>query len=268
MLTIFGTIIIFTLVSCAAPTPARTVTPNYAKKVVYPYLEVPSWLCNLPEGENAIGIAWNNENSKPNLDDVAREGAAVSLTRNHSSFVVDKTAVIKYAEQTELTSIGRDFKIVVSADTSYLNWADRNLISQASTSFNGYKLSLFSVQTLKPDKTIIRCSIANLPAWTKKSDVYLEDGYLYIPGFSSQAGLIDAWKTAQENALRKLAQYRLTTVLGSLRSTEDWTKKLLILETVTQSPNATMSNSWIYQKKVDTLNSYGVYILLKVKAPQ
>jgi len=69
----------------------------------------------------------------------AREYASISLSRNHSAFVCDKNTAITCAEETETSEECADFKVVVSADTTYLNWAYDNLKAYNSTAFHGYK---------------------------------------------------------------------------------------------------------------------------------
>jgi len=57
---------------------------------------------------------------------------------------------------------------------------------------------------------------ADQPDWVKGNDVTQDDKYIHCVGFAQADNLIDAWKLAQEEALRKYAKYKLLNVTASL----------------------------------------------------
>jgi hypothetical protein len=222
-------VLAFSLMSCSPKQKVEPVSDGYRlptlSKASYPVINLPAWLLYLPEGDNAIGIAWDSPNKPKSVLNSSREFAAVSLSRNKSSFVVDKSAVINYAEQNEVDLQKADFRVVVSADTSYLNYADKNLKSYAEATFHGYKVFLYGIEQPVVNNDIVRASVANTPKWCKGNETFEDADYVYTVGYAQEISLITAWKNAQEDGLRKLAQYRLTNVIATLRSTEDQTRK-------------------------------------------
>jgi len=262
-------ILAISLISCSQNKKTEPVSDGYKlptlSKTTYPLISLPAWLLIMPEGDNAIGIAWDTPKKPKSVLNSTREFAAVSLSRNKSSFIVDKSAVINYAEQKEIDTTGADFNVVVSADTSYLNYADRNLKSFAETAFHGYKVILYGVDKPEINPEIVQTSVANVPNWCKGIDTYEDGDYIYTVGYAQEVSLIDSWKNAQADGLRKLAQYRLMNVIASVRSTDDWTKKMLLIETVTKNPDTAISKTWLFQKIVNNASSYSVFLLLKAK---
>jgi hypothetical protein len=262
-------VLAFSLMSCSPKQKVEPVSDGYRlptlSKASYPVINLPAWLLYLPEGDNAIGIAWDSPNKPKSVLNSSREFAAVSLSRNKSSFVVDKSAVINYAEQNEVDLQKADFRVVVSADTSYLNYADKNLKSYAEATFHGYKVFLYGIEQPVVNNDIVRASVANTPKWCKGNETFEDADYVYTVGYAQEISLITAWKNAQEDGLRKLAQYRLTNVIATLRSTEDQTKKTTIIETVTHNPDTAITKTWLFPKTVDNVSSYSVFLMLRAK---
>ncbi|MBM4399976.1 MAG: hypothetical protein FJ041_06600 [Candidatus Cloacimonetes bacterium] len=232
-------------------------------KTVYSILYVPAWLINPPEGETAVGIAWDSNKKKYSALDIAREFAVVSLSRNHGSFIVDKTAVLDLASQLDSSEKKADLKVVVSADTLYLNNIGKKLKPLAETSFHGYKLFLMGTQETDINNDLISVSASNLPRWCYTQNTTEDDNYVYVSAKAEDADLITAWKLAQENALRSLAQYRLQKVSALIKSTDDNLERAMLIETVTSNSNASFSRIWLYHKLVNNAPSYTVFMMLK-----
>lgn len=237
-------------------------------KTAFPVTNVPAWLIYIPEGDYAIGIATENTR-KPNLVvSAAKEFAASSFSLYHSSYIVDKSAVIRYAEQKETSLRKEGFEVTLNKDASDKNYADKNISSYAETVFQGYKLFLFGKQKPEVNNDIIQTSAASTPEWCKWKDVAEDNEYIYSIGYAHEANLADSWKNAQEAGLRKLAQFKLLNSVASLNSTDDTTKKMQIIETATKSPEASISKIWFFQKIVDDESGYSVFLMLKSKKTQ
>ncbi len=258
----FFTVILLGLCACGSNKAAYSQRKSLLVTKYNP-IEVPKWLAEIPVDGLVIGIAFDNPNDPHDTETEAKEFAAISYSRCHSSFVVDKSAVISYAEEREKTKDEADFSVVVSSDPKFLNMAADYLVLLKHTSFHGYKVGLFGMIDNVIDESPRTFSASEMPDWCSGRDVYEEGEYVCIIGKAHEANLMHAWRQAEENALKKLAKYKIMNVIASLRSTEDWTKKMLIVETVTKSPVSSLSKSWFSHKSVGNASSYTVYLMLK-----
>lgn len=234
-------------------------------KTTYSVINIPAWLMLPPDGNVAYGIAVDSNNKKHSPLNAAKEFAAVSLSRNHGSFIVDKSALLSLSEQKEIDYKKVDFNVVVSSDTTYLNSAVKELKPIAETSFHGYRILLMGKEDHEVNNDIIQASVSNTPAWCKNQQTFEEDGFVYVIGTSADANLALAWKNAQESALRKLAQYRLLNVMGILNATDNQTQKAMLIETVAKNTDASFAKNWVFHKQVNNASSYSVFIMLKAK---
>ncbi len=234
-------------------------------KTTYPVINLPVWLLYVPEGKNAVGIAWDTPQKPKLVNKYAHDFATTSLANNHSPYAADKSTIIEYAEQNDAEIKEDGFKVTVSPDPDYKLQADRSIKYYAETAFNGYKLFLYSLDTPEINKDIIQASVANTPEWCKNDITYTEGDYIYTIGFAQDASLINAWKQAQENGLKKMAQYRLMNIVSLVRTTVGLTNKMQIVETTLKSPDASINKTWLFQKIVNNSSDYSVFLLLKSK---
>jgi hypothetical protein len=223
------------------------------------------WLAELPEGEFAIGISYADPNLEATSGAIAKDYAAVAMSRNHASYVVDKEIFLDLANAPELDLNRLSFNVVVSADLEFLRHCSNNLQLVDSFVSAGYFIGLYGIN--KP-VTISESSVELNeipPAWYNREGVSLMDKQLNSVASSHQARLGDALNMAQEKALRQIAQYRLQNVLGKIRSINDRTDQAIALETVTRNQECYFQRINIYQWKSGESFSYTVYVQMGAK---
>ena len=222
-----------------------------------------AWLAELPEGEFSIGVAYADPVFGNTASTLAKDFAAVAISRNHSSYIVDKQILLELANQSELDITRINFNVVVSADMDYLHRAAKELLLLDSFNSRGLFFALYGMGSTSPDKREITLLSDEKPAWAKKSGIYLSGDKLFSIGSAHQAELQDAFYAAQEIALRQIAQYRLQTVLGKIRSIDDRTDQALALETVTRNQACQFDRIFIEPQKIAGSFSWSVYMQLK-----
>jgi hypothetical protein len=221
----------------------------------------PGWVWQIPAGGCALGITYSDSHYSAGAGDHARDYAAVSISRNHASFVVDKRMIMSLAMQDEVDWKKVDYNVVVSADLDYLRDAGRNLVLIDSFDVSGYMLGLFGQIEGTARKELVTSDPAQRPDWTAQ-DLYADRKTVYSVGYAHQATLMDAWSQAQEAALRRLAQYRIQNVVTQVRATEDEMQRNIAIETVTRSQNVYFDKSFIVPVRKGNTTSYRVYLQL------
>lgn len=245
------------LASCAAPhissEPLIRSTPFEARQ----------WLARLPEGEYAIGISYADPYGRDSSQALAKDFAAVGMSRNHASYIVDKEIILDLANAREVDLNRINFNVVVSADLDFLHRSARDLKLVDSFSSSGYLIGLYSLnqESWSSSETVIMNG--DQPDWGKREGISLSGDVLYSVASSHQAELGDALNLAQEIALRQIAQYRLQNVLAKIRSIDDRVDQALALETVTRSQNCSFNRLHIRQFKSDESLSYEVIVQMK-----
>lgn len=256
---IWGSILLL-LVGCASNKPRGQIQQDNTPELELPFT-APGWLWQIPAGNYAIGITYGDSFYSGGAGDFARDFAAVSLSRNHSSFVVDKQMIISLAMQKEVDWRKQNFNVVVSSDLDYLHEAGKNLVMLDSTQVSGYLIGLFGQKQGKVKGEMLTSDPANRPSWIQNT-VYADNNTLFSVGYSHQATLMDAWNLAQELALRQIGQFRLQNVVAEVRATEDEMRRNIAIETVTRSQNVFFDKSFIIPVRKGNTSSYKVYLQL------
>jgi len=235
------------------------ITHEQRQYVPFP---APAWLWDLPDGDNAIGIAWDDKMWSAEAEETAREFAAVSLSRNKGSFVVNKSLIMSLAEQREYDWNKIKFDLVVSADTSYLFYAAKELKPLARHRVHGYLISLYGFGDIQVNESMQPMSVMDQPDWCT-GDISVDGNNIVAIGYSHQANLMDAWYLAQEAALQKIGQYRLQNVLSVVRATDDAIQKSIAIETVVRNQSTQIDKAFIIYLKNNETPSYKVFLRLK-----
>ncbi len=222
-----------------------------------------AWLAELPEGEFSIGIGYADPVLGNTAFAMAKDFAAVAISRNHSSYIVDKQILLELSNQSAEKLNRMNFNVVVSADMDYLHKAAKELLLLDSFSTAGLYLALYGLESTTPDKSELILLPEEKPAWSKRSGIYLSDDKLCSVGSAHQAELQDAFYEAQEIALRQIAQYRLQTVLGKIRSLDDRADQVLALETVIHNQACRFDRIFIEQQRIAGSFSWTVTMQLK-----
>jgi len=228
----------------------------------YGVFEAPVWLQNIPKGDFAIGIAWDDASFSSGAIDIAKEFAAVSLSRNRGSFVVDKSIVTAISEQQALDWNQVGYNLVVSADTDFLRRAGRELKLIDKYSTGAYLICLFGFGESAVSADRVAMSRQNLPDWCNREDIAIQGDKLISVASAQHATLMDAWSEAQEKALRQIGKYRLQKVMGRLTATQSSQEKAIAIETVTKSQSNRFVNAFVVPIRNNNTLSYKVYICL------
>jgi len=242
---------LFVLSGCAS-VPATQATN------AIPVFTTRAWLAELPEGEFSIGIAYADPVFDRSSSALAKDFAAVAISRNHASYIVDKQILLELAKQTELNLTSISYNVVVSADLDFLHQAASNLVLVDCFVSHGLFIGLYSLKQAKVTKTDTQMNPAEKPEWAAKTGVQLRSDKLYSVATSHQAELADAFYAAQEQALRQIAQYRLQNVMAKIRSINDETDQALALETVTKNQNCLFHRFFIEPQQLNETLSYTV----------
>lgn len=255
-------IIVLALTACSRYEVERPT--YYEPKVEFHTFEMPRWLLEMPEGEYSIGICYAEPPTSAHSQDYGKDFAAIALSRNHSSYIVDKYSVMSLAAQTDDNYRAASFNLVVSQDLDYLRTAAQNLQMIDSFNSNGYVISFYSFDQV--DLNSMMTYIANpegIPSWARNTGVSLDLGRIYSVGSSRQATLMDAFNAAHEMALRYVGQHLVRNVVDIMRTEDDLLQRSSAFETVIQSPSLCFDKVSIRRVVIDGSPSFEVFIRIK-----
>ncbi len=155
-----------------------------------------------------------------------------------------------------------NFQVVVSADTTILKMAARDLKLIDKYSYHGYMITLHGLKGTKAPTTRMPMRQTEVPAWCKPG-LQVKDNTILAVGASHQVELMDAWMLAQEAALREIARHKIQKVLAQVRATDELLEKSMAAETVFQSQKAQFDRAFILYIKTEHSRSYKVFLQLK-----
>jgi len=241
---------------------AKKPEPEPPVDVSHPF-EAPAWLWQIPSGSYAIGFGYSDTFYSNRADSLAREYAAVSLSRNHSAFIVDKEALYSWASESQSDWSSAGINVVVSADMEYLKRAHRTLQLVDAVDIRGYRIGLFGFIDGGVDGTPRTMLLDELPAWCVDESTSQSGSTVYSVASAVASSLPDAWNLAQEKALRLIGKYRIQRVKALFESTDDIGQRRTAVETVTRNYKAYFDKSFIVPLRKEQQSSYRVYIMLK-----
>lgn len=230
---------------------------------VYLPFEAPNWLWQIPSGSYAIGFAFKDTHLSNRADSIAKEYAAVSLSRNHSSFIVDKKALSEWASQTQSDWKAVELQFVVSSDLDYLKKSHSKLQLVDSYEHDGYLIGLYGFIDGKVNPEIQVMQNSQTPDWCVDEATRQQGNVVYYTASALAATLPEAWNLAHEKALRLIGKYRLQKVKGAFEERMDMTQRRLAIETVSESYKAYFVKSFIVPISIEGQKSYRVYLQIK-----
>lgn len=251
------------LIGACSSHKAKKPLPASPPETEYLGFNAPAWLWQIPSGSYAVGFGFTDTFYSNRADSLAREFAAVSLSRNHSAFVVDKQAVYNWASASQSDWSSAGIKVVVSADMDYLKRANRTLKVIEAVDLQGYRIGLFGFIDGSVDNSAKPMRIEELPPWCVDESTELKGSTVICVASAVAASLPDAWNLAQEKALSLIGKYRIQKVRALFDSTDDIGQRRLAVETVTKNYKAYLDKSFIVPQRKEKLISYRVYIQLK-----
>lgn len=254
-------LIVISLVACTGNKVREPVEPEV--RVEIGDFEAPAWLWQVPSGSYAIGFAYMDTHLEAKADSIAREYAAVVLSRNHSSFVVDKKAIVEWADEVNSGSKEAKLNLVVSAEMEYLKKAHQELIKLDGVDVMGYHLALYGFIDGTVDRSVRKMRGNEVPAWCEDANVTQDGKVINVVASALAASLPDAWFMAQERALTLMGKYRLQKIAGSHESSGEMDIRKFTDETVTLSYKAYLDKCFIVPIKTDGIQSFRVYLSLR-----
>lgn len=226
-------------------------------------MAVKGWLATLPVGEYAIGISYENEYFPSSTESLSRDFAAISLSRNHASYVVDKEVILSLADIQEIDYTSVKFNVVVSADMDYLKRASKELKLIDSFHSAGMHFGLFSFKQGSVPQDQYLFNPDEPPQWISDSEISVTNGKLIAISKAQEAELPDAFVSAQEKALSLIAQYRLQHVLAVIRDMGDVHDRRMAIETVTKTQTTYLRRVYVIPYQTGNFRSYTVYLQLE-----
>ncbi|MFO7660112.1 MAG: hypothetical protein R6V77_04295 [Candidatus Cloacimonadaceae bacterium] len=262
--------IAFIMSSCSQnvqeqPVEQKGIQLPVVSKTIYSNLNLPAWLLTPPQGTVAIGVVNDARTRKSRQPINAAKFAAISLSKNIGSFEFDRNEVLTQSAVPKDDGKPYDYKVTLKADTSYPDQVRSLLKPLAEAQAETYKLFLMGTQSQTLNQDLIKANAGSTPKWCREADITEDDEYVYVVGKAVETRLTNAWRDAQDNALDKLAQYRLRNVEQAVQSTPDPADKEALLDKVNLSFNASFAKTWLFHKLENNVSSYNVFIMLKEK---
>ena len=247
------------------PVQQKGIQLPVVSKTIYSNLNLPAWLLTPPQGTIAIGVVNDARGRKSRQPINAAKFAAISLSKNIGSFEFDRNEVLTQSAVPKDDSKPYDYKVTLKADTSYPDQVRDLLKPLAEAQAETYKLFLMGTQSQTLNQDLIKANAGSTPQWCRDADITEDDEYVYAVGRAVETRLTYAWRNAQDNALNKLAQYRLRKAAQVVQSSSDQMAKEALLDEVNLSFNASFTKTWLFHKLENDVNNYNVFIMLKEK---
>lgn len=256
-------IIIAILILAGCSTNREKPINNYVPDVRILPFEGQAWLWEVPPGDYAIGISYSSTHFTDGSADAARDFAAVSLSRNHSSYIVDKHSLLQIASQDDADFRTADFNLVVSQDIGYLRRAVENLRLVHQFDTQGYFIGLYGFNHAIVDTSKLVMHPGEVPDWARRPGLKVAEGRIISTAASRQASLIDAYFVAQEMALRQIGRHLILKVMDDLKVENDIIKQMSAFESVSQSSPYNIDKVYIRKLMIDGNPSYEVSLQLE-----
>lgn len=216
---------------------------------------LPKWVHSLPSGiEYVVGISKLTYDEDKCID-AAKQMAAVMMSRNKSSFSIDKFAI--EASEDVMQSGKASFTLNVSASPNRTNRIYNELVLIDSVKYQGNFIGLFSTMQTQLPAEYNECKVASVPDIRPEIEETKNNIVVWTEG--SSADLTTAWEKAADNGRTKIAGFLSNTVSGSVVSMNELTKKNIAVETSEIIKNLKISESFIQSELYVGLPLYRVY---------
>ncbi len=231
---------------------------------VFTVNEVPAWVLYPPRGEYAIGIVSPKEKDLAARNAAAAKNAAVALSQNLGSFFFDIEQMDKLLAADPEEPFPDKAGAGVNPDSKAYFRLIKELKPLAETEFHGYRLILMGTADTAVSQDVVSVSAGLLPRWGLAPSAYPDGDYVYASGRGVDPDLQAAWLQAQDEALNKLAQYRMKQVVEAMRSTGEEEERQLILSRATANLQASFQGHFLYHVQMDSAHKFNVHILLNM----
>lgn len=256
------------LLSSCVTSKKQKVKKVYQPQETFVPFEAPAWLWKIPSGSYSIGFGYSDTFYSNRADSLAREFASVSISRNHSSFVVDKEALKAWASETQSDWSSAGLKLVVSSDLDYLKRTYQKLQLIDAVDVHGYRIGLFGFIDGQVENQIQTMDGNQLPDWCLDEHTQLNGNVLFCTASGLASSLPDAWNLAHERALRLIGKYRFQKVKGVFETETDMSQRHTAIETVTRSYKAYFEKSFIVPISIEGQKSFKVYLQVRSQENQ
>ncbi len=227
----------------------------------YESLALPAWIYDSQGQDFVVGISRKSYNLE-DMEDAAKQMAAVMKCRNEGSYTIEKYAT---TESEKLMGSGKVvFKLNVCADPEDMKRIYENLELIDQTEICGFFLGLYTIGGKNIENNYRKKSVQKFPDWFSEEKLIANDDVIYAYQTESSSDLETAWIRAAENARQELAKYLEKDVMGRITSIDDEFEKDIIIESTKKLVNMEITRSYIQSELKDALYSFKVYLELKM----
>ncbi len=244
-------LILFIIVSCA--THNEIYRQKTQDKLEIPPL--PKWIYNTPDNF-VVGISQKSMNYDE-MEEAAKQMAAVMESRNHASYTIEKYAAT--SSDNTLKSNVTEFKLNVSASPQKTEQIYNSLELVDSMEAFGYFFGLFSATNNGIDDSFKRANILRMPEFFDKDKLEISDNIINCYQTESSSSLVLAWENAAVEARYKIAKYLEKEVQSAIINTDEITEKRIALETSEKLSAMKLKASYITTELKDNLRVFKVY---------
>ncbi|MCK5052578.1 MAG: hypothetical protein KAS53_12710 [Candidatus Cloacimonetes bacterium] len=216
---------------------------------------LPKWVYNTPDNF-VVGISLKSMNSDE-MQEAAKQMAAVMESRNHASYTIEKYAAI--SSDNTLKSNVVEFKLNVSASPQKTEQIYNSLELVHSIEALGYYFGLFSAVNREIDASFIRANILRMPKYFEKDKLEISDNTINCYETESSSSLVLAWTNAAVEARYNIAKYLEKEVQSAIINTDEITEKRIALETSEKLSRMKLKASYITTELKDNLRVFKVY---------
>ncbi len=216
---------------------------------------LPKWVYNTP-ADFVVGISQKSMNPDE-MQEAAKQMAAVIESRNHASYTIDKYAAT--SSDNILKSNVTEFKLNVSSSPQKTEQIYNSFKLVDSIETLGYFFGLFSAIDLEVEASYKKPYIMRIPEYFEKDKLEISDNKIICFKTVSSSSLILAWEKATVEARYEIAKYLEKKVQSAIINTDEITEKRMALETSEKLSQMKLRRSYITTELKDNLRIFKVY---------
>lgn len=222
---------------------------------------LPKWVYNTPDNF-VVGISQKSMNFNE-MQEAAKQMAAVMESRNHASYTIEKYAAI--SSDNILKSNVTEFKLNVSSSPQKTEQIYNSLELVDSIEALGYFFGLFSATKMEIEASYKRSDIQRNPVYFEKDKLEISENTITCFKTVSSSSLVLAWEKAAVEARYEIAKYHEKKVQSAIINTDEITEKRLALETSEKLSQMQLKASYITTELKDNLRVFKVYHEMEIR---
>jgi hypothetical protein len=244
-------ILLFIIVGCA--TQNEIYRQQTQDRLEIPPL--PKWVYNTPDNF-VVGISQKSMNLDE-MQEAAKQMAAVMESRNHASYTIEKYAAT--SSDNILKSNVTEFKLNVSSSPQKTKQIYNSLELIDSIEVLGCFFGLFSTTNKEVDASYKKENIQKMPKYFEKDKLEISVNTINCYKTESSSSLVLAWEKTAVEARYEIAKYLEKKVQSAIINTDEITEKRIALETSEKLSKMKLKTSYITTELKDNLRLFKVY---------